>query len=128
MTSKFLMIYIPFRYLTIHIELKDGAKDTKFWTSASSEKCPKEFGWCGSTELMDFEGLEISREGLDASKLCLTASLNPSTSRHLTTTCADAQSAGNSSVLLRLIYIICKTKNTVFATILIKIHILKSSN
>jgi hypothetical protein len=61
-------------------ELQNFVADSKFWTSASSEKCPKTFAWCGSSEFMDFEELEISRTGLDASKLCLTTSLNPSTS------------------------------------------------
>jgi hypothetical protein len=52
----------------------------KFWTSATMENCPNEFGWCGSSELMDYEGLGISRDSLNASKLCLTASFNSSTS------------------------------------------------
>jgi hypothetical protein len=83
MKSKFFVwihTALHFLILKIQTELKDSGKDSKFWTSASSEMCPKEFGWCGSSEFMDFENLEISRESLDASKLCLTASLDTSTS------------------------------------------------
>jgi hypothetical protein len=72
--------FLSFAPIQILAELKSVVADSKFWTSASSDKCPKEFGWCGSSEFMDFEELEISRTALDASKLCLTASINPSTS------------------------------------------------
>lgn len=69
-------------YFKIKIEtgvgLKVINKDSKFWTSASSEKCPNEFGWCSSKELMDYDGLGFPRDNLDASKFCLTASLSAS--------------------------------------------------
>lgn len=50
--------------------------DTKFWTSASSAGCPKNFGWCGSYELLDYESLGISRKIMNASKQCLTATFS----------------------------------------------------
>jgi len=134
--SKFFPSHLLHQYKSYLAELKNVVADSKFWTSASSDKCPREFGWCGSSELMDFEELEISRTGLDASKLCLTTSINPSTSaltlkedecannraraicevafnfismmllviifyRCPTTSCVNAQSAGNSSVQRR---------------------------
>lgn len=58
------------------VELRDVSKDAKFWTSASSEKCPKEFGWCSSRELMDYDGLSFPRDKMDASKFCMTASMS----------------------------------------------------
>jgi hypothetical protein len=83
MKSKFYSLLIFLHQCKSYIvlaELQNVGADSKFWTSASSEKCPKDFAWCSSSEFLDYEGLEISRPGLDASKLCLTALFNSSTS------------------------------------------------
>jgi hypothetical protein len=58
-------------------------KETKFWTSASSTGCPKNFGWCSSGEMLDYEGLAISRDAPDESKQCLTASFAQTNSLRL---------------------------------------------
>jgi hypothetical protein len=137
-----IVILASFKTFVTLLELHSVVANSNFWTSASSEKCPKEFAWCGSSEFMDFEGLlDISRDGLDTSKLCITASLNTSTSAltlkedecannmaraicevafayfsplllhgvifircQSSNTCANAQSAGNSSVQRRFKY------------------------
>jgi hypothetical protein len=58
----------------------DVAKETTFWTSASSSGCPENFGWCSSGEMVDYEGLEISRDAPDESNQCLIASFNETNS------------------------------------------------
>jgi hypothetical protein len=51
---------------------------TTFWTSGTSDKCPKTFGWCGGSdkEFVDFEGLGMKNFDLMGGFECLSITLD----------------------------------------------------
>jgi hypothetical protein len=51
---------------------------TTFWTSGTSDKCLKTFGWCGGSEkeFVDFEGLGLKNIDLTSGFECLSITLD----------------------------------------------------
>jgi len=63
----------------------DGSTTYFYWTSASTVGCRREFGWCASNEMLDYDALNISLyntlNAWDPGKMCLVAKLLKSLDR-----------------------------------------------